>query len=341
LKPDIVGYFKSHPILLLLVLTPGIPEYLSGSSALNGIILNPGWFVFGLAANLGMYGPGVLLIREAKVRWQKGWATVLALGAAYGILEEGIALSTLFDPTDSAVGKFGVYGHWLGVNWIWTAGILSVHMLFSISLPILLLGLALPETNGKSLLKSDRSVASTLCILAADIFILFMLIRFDFHFTMSLYLLAGGLAAIAGLTYLAWKLPANALTPRSLAPTKSPIWMGVLGATFYPSILIFENWGKGAHLPASIDLVLVVADQALYLALVLRTIGRSNNERNLTAFVAGLITPIGLFGFVSELALPLSLIVIIIAIVLLRMLWKKYPKSAEVGLEKTEVHLLQ
>jgi hypothetical protein len=80
------------------MLSPGIPEYLTGSSAVNVIVLNPIWFVCGLIANLGLYGPGVLLIREAKVRWYKGWATVLLLGAAYGILEEGIALSTLFNP---------------------------------------------------------------------------------------------------------------------------------------------------------------------------------------------------------------------------------------------------
>ena len=36
----------------------------------------------------------------------------------------------------------GFYGHWLGVNWVWVAGIVPVHMIFSISLPILLVGLA-------------------------------------------------------------------------------------------------------------------------------------------------------------------------------------------------------
>jgi len=135
----IAGFFRAHPILLLLLFSPGIPEYLSGSSALNAIILNPVWFVLGIVANLGLYGPGVMLIREAKVRWHKGWGTVLLLGAAYGILEEGIALSTLFNPAAGPVGQLGYYGHWFGVNWIWMGGILTVHMLFSISIPILLL----------------------------------------------------------------------------------------------------------------------------------------------------------------------------------------------------------
>jgi len=58
----------------------------------NAIVLSPLTFLFGIVAKLGIYGSDVLLIREAKVRWQKGWATVLLfLGADCGILEEGIA----------------------------------------------------------------------------------------------------------------------------------------------------------------------------------------------------------------------------------------------------------
>src|SRR6202043_2426807 len=123
----------------------------------------------GIVANLGLYGPGVLLIREAKVRWHKGWTTVLLLGAAYGILEEGIALSTLFNPIAGPVGQLGFFGHWLGVNWVWVAGIVPVHMIFSISLPILLVGIALPETRGMSFLKSEKAIGTAVSILFIDV----------------------------------------------------------------------------------------------------------------------------------------------------------------------------
>src|SRR5579872_6937430 len=129
----IVSYFRSHPTLLLLLMSPGIPEYISGSSPMNAILLNPPTFPLGIVANLGLYGPGVLLIREAKVRWKKGWGTVLVLGVAYGILEEGIALSTMFNPKAGPVGVLGYYGHWLGVSWVWSAGLVIFHSLFSIS----------------------------------------------------------------------------------------------------------------------------------------------------------------------------------------------------------------
>jgi hypothetical protein len=141
------GFFRSHPVLLLLLLTPGIPEYLSSSSAINNVVFNPLLFLLQLTANLGLYGPGALLVHDARVRWKKGWGTVLLLGAAYGILEEGVALSTLFDPKAAPAGSLGVYGHWLGVNWVWAVGTVPFHAIFSISIPILLLGLVLPRNR--------------------------------------------------------------------------------------------------------------------------------------------------------------------------------------------------
>lgn len=163
-----LDFLRARPILCILLFSPGIPEYLSGSSPVNAIILNPFQFIFQVLANLALYGPGVLLIREAMIRWKKGWGSVLLLGAAYGILEEGVALSTLFNPNANPVGELGLFGHWLGVNWVWVSGILTVHMIFSISLPILLLGLALPETRGKSLLDSGRKINTAFAILGAD-----------------------------------------------------------------------------------------------------------------------------------------------------------------------------
>src|SRR5207247_8998678 len=84
-----VYLLKSHPLLSLLLLTPGIPEYLSASSQLTVLVINPVLFFLFLAANLGLYGSGVILIREAMIRWRKGWASVFLLGAAYGVAEEG------------------------------------------------------------------------------------------------------------------------------------------------------------------------------------------------------------------------------------------------------------
>src|SRR5437870_7400457 len=141
----LVRFFKSHPLLFLLLLTPGIPEYLSASSQLTLLVISPILFFGLLAANFGLYGSGVILIREAMIRWKKGWASVFLLGVAYGIVEEGIALWTLFNPLAQPVGNLGFYGHWLGVNWVWTVGLLIFHSVYSIGLPIFLFRPSLPR----------------------------------------------------------------------------------------------------------------------------------------------------------------------------------------------------
>jgi hypothetical protein len=313
-----------------LILTPSIPEYLTGSSAVNAIFLNPILFLFGIVANLGLYGPGVLLIREAKVRWDKGWATVLLLGAAYGILEEGIALSTLFNPLAGPVGQLGFFGHWLGVNWVWVAGIVPVHMIFSISLPILLVGLALPETRGVSFLKSDRSLSWAIGILFVDVFALFFfLILLGEHFWMGWPVFALSLASIGALIYLGRKAPTVALTPKTDTPTRRPFVFGILGAVFYPTVLLAEFIGIG-KLPAYIVTPLVVLLQAGYLFYILRAIGRTNNERNLIALAAGLVIPLAVFGIVSQISLPLVILVDVALIAFFTRLWRMYPKQVSV-----------
>src|SRR2546430_16964548 len=108
------------------------------------------------------------------IRWKKGWASIFLLGVAYGIVEEGLALWTLFNPLAQPVGVLGFYGHWLGVNWVWTVGLLIFHSVYSFGLPIFLFGLFFPEMKSKSLVSGTRG---TFCILGLfiDIFALFML----------------------------------------------------------------------------------------------------------------------------------------------------------------------
>jgi len=318
-------FLRRHPVVCLLLLSPGIPEYLSGSSPLNAIILNPPMFGFQLVANLGLYGPGVLLVREAKVRWGKGWGTVLLLGAAYGVLEEGVALSTLFNPTAGPVGALGVYGHWLGVNWVWAAGIIPVHMIYSISIPIMVLGLALPETNGKRFLEG-RKLAAAFVILGADVFALFLLITLGIKFWMGMPVLIGSFGAIAALVILARWVKADVARARPGLPSMGPRRMVALGAVFYPCVLLTEFLVKGEGAPALVDFALVVAVQGLFLACVLRVAGSTGNERNLVALALGLILPIAVFGAISEASFPVSLLADLVALAFFFRLFKAMPE---------------
>src|SRR5207302_9985115 len=90
-------FFSAHPLLFLFLLAPQV-EYLTGSSQLNWFIGNPSLFFLFLVQNLGSYGLAVVLAREAQIRWRKGWASVSRLGAAYGVLHEGLGAGPLFNP---------------------------------------------------------------------------------------------------------------------------------------------------------------------------------------------------------------------------------------------------
>ncbi|RJS77070.1 hypothetical protein CW667_04190, partial [Candidatus Bathyarchaeota archaeon] len=131
---------KIPPALVLFFLAPAIGELLSGSSPPLEFF-NPLTLLF-LAS---LYGGGAIVVRELKVRWKKDFRTVLLLGAAYGILEEGLLVKSFFDPYWMDLGILGVYGRWLEVNWVWTEMLIIYHAVFSISIPIILVELAYPE----------------------------------------------------------------------------------------------------------------------------------------------------------------------------------------------------
>jgi len=327
---SIPGYLKSHPVALLLALTPGIPEYLSSSSPINAIILNPFMFLFQLLANLGLYGSGVLLIYEAKVRWKKGWATVLLLGAAYGILEEGVALSTLYDPKANPVGDLGVYGHWAGVNWIWSAGIVPFHALWSISLPILLLGLALPETVGKNLL-SQRRIGIVAVIFLIDVLVLMAFVSRVSGYWMGLPILVLSLVFVGVLIFAARRVPAGALAAKPVIRGASNKVLAIVGIAFFPVVLLTENIPRAAGVPAALDFVLVLLVQALFLVYVVRSAGISENQRGLLSLAFGLILPLAVFGVIAEITLPMTLFADAAMVLFFRRVWMKGTLTREPG----------
>jgi hypothetical protein len=315
----IVGYLKAHPIVSLLILTPGIPEYLSSSSPINAIILNPPQFALQLLANLGLYGSGALLIHEAGISWKKGWVAIFLLGVAYGILEEGVALSTLFDPNAGPVGAFGSYGRWQGVNWIWAAGIVPFHAIFSVSIPILLLGMANPETRLRPLL-SRRGTFAAFLILSVDVVVLMAIVWHVSGYWMGWPILTLSLLSIGVLVFLSRRLTfplAGILGDRPAPSAREAVAVGI---TFFPAVILTENIGRGAGLPAPISFLLVITVQTLYLLYVA---GRcwDGPRRSSIAFIFGLLVPIMVFGVLAELTFPLTLIADAVAVVFFRRLW--------------------
>lgn len=318
--PRVVAFFRRHPILLFLCFTPGIPEYLSGSTPVAALVYAPGGFALFLALNLALYGPGALLAREAFVRWKPGWAGVVLLGAAYGLLEEGTALSTLFNPHASVVGALGSYGRFAGVNWVWSLGVLGVHIVYSVGLPILLLGLALPETRGRRLL-TNRQIPIALIVYGADIGVLVM--ATGYWRTAPWLLVAAALLAV--LLYAATRaLPSGSLDPTPGRPRYAARWYFLLGFAFYPILLLVPGLGDSASAwpPAVLALEAILA--GLLFLYIRRVIGRTDNGAALTMLALGALVPLFAVGLFTQIFLPVVLVPDVLFVLFFYALWQRY-----------------
>jgi len=322
----LVRFLKSHPLLFLLLLTPGIPEYLSASSQITLLVLNPVLFFLFLGANIGLYGSGVILIREAMIRWKKGWASVFLLGVAYGIVEEGLALWTLFNPLAQPVGNLGFYGHWLGVNWVWTVGLLIFHSVYSIGLPIFLFGLAFPELKRKSLV-SMRGIRISVIGLIVDSILLFILesaIYGPYNPGAGLMIFSGIVIAI--FVIAARKLPGDFLRMKLSEPKWGPRKFAVVGALLFPATLLAGGFAAGANIPPEVPMIVDVIFAMVILTRAFSAMGSSNNQEQKVAFGVGLVFPIAVFGLIASIGLANPLIVVadIFFVLFSRRLWRKW-----------------
>ena len=290
-----LAFLRAHPILCLALLTPGIPEYLSTSSPLLNIGLNPAWFFLQLAINVGQYTAGALLVREAVIRWQKGWGTTFLLGLAYGVTEEGLGDNTLFNSNHGADGVLGSFGRFAGVNWVWSTGVLSFHVIYSIGLPILLLALALPQTRGRSLV-GRRGIGVAFLSLAATTALETAIVWSGFHFWMGIPLLVGSLVVIGLLLVVAYRIPVDFWRPTTKVPTLRPGTVWALGFTVFPVLFLLEYWVPYFGVPAAVIIAIEVVFLMAILEVLRRGVGRIQNEYVLASLAFGFIVWQSVFG---------------------------------------------
>lgn len=120
------------PILTLAFLSTLFGEYLLGNLKVSELGRLP------LLACL--YGTGALVIRETARRHGRGAGTMLTLAAAYALIEEGVVVQMLFNPalTPQGIGRLQTLIPGLGAD-LWVTMVVTFHhMVYSITLPILL-----------------------------------------------------------------------------------------------------------------------------------------------------------------------------------------------------------
>jgi len=119
------------PALWLLVLAPFIAEFLLGDFSVRSLGL--------LLVFVPLYGGGALLIREVVRRTRRGWPSIVLLAVAFALIEEGFATQSLFNP-HYAGQHLLAYGYVpaLGTSPVWALFVLSIHVVWSISTPVLI-----------------------------------------------------------------------------------------------------------------------------------------------------------------------------------------------------------
>lgn len=137
---------RAPVIITLVVLAPTIAELSIGDLPfdLTGLV--------SLLFVTPIYGAGAVLVRELVRRGGRGWPSILLLGVAYGLVEEGIGLQSLFSPTIyHAIGP--AWGARLfGLNGAYTEFQVVNHPVWSIALPILFTDLIFPGQRHRPLL---------------------------------------------------------------------------------------------------------------------------------------------------------------------------------------------
>ena len=203
-----------------------IGELLSGSAP-PVEFFNPISFL--LLASL--YGSGAIVARELKIRWKKDYGTLLLLGAAYGILEEGLMVKSFFDPEWMDLGILGTFGRWMGVNWVWTEMLTIYHMVFSITIPIVLVELAYPERKTETWI-GNRALKGFTALLAFVTAIGFFLLT-PYQPPPLQYLAAA--SAMCLFIYTAYKLPPTKETADAKKTgTPRRFWLaGLAGSTAF------------------------------------------------------------------------------------------------------------
>lgn len=217
---------RISPALVLYFLAPAIGELLSGSAPPIEFF-NPS----GLLLLPALYGSGAILTRELALRWEKRWPTILVLGLAYGIIEEGLMVKSFFDPAWPDLGLLGVYGRWAGINWVWSLFLTIYHAVYSIATPIFLVELLFPERRNERWVGRRGMITLSLLLLAVVLFGFFILT--PYRPPALQYLMA--LVVTVGLYAVARRMPTHWWIRRT-EPRRSPLWFGLVG---FGSTLVF------------------------------------------------------------------------------------------------------
>ncbi len=286
-------------MLALLLLAPSIPELLTGSTPITSLATNPPGFVLSFGIDVALYGAGALLIREFAVAYRKGWASILLLGAAYGIGEEGFGAHTFFATGGPPVFLLGTYGHAFGVNWLWALGLTTFHATYSIALPILLSRLWFPAVS--KVRWFDRGSLGVLA--AADLGVVGLFGTLVGHGPTPAAFAFFVVVAVVLIALAAW-LPADLFRLRSERSRIGRVGLVLAGSLSFGAWAGMLVFATDPTLPAVVAAAVLVLVNLGTLVLILRRVGTVGLERSEYRFAVGMMAALFLWDILVELTIP-------------------------------------
>jgi hypothetical protein len=277
------------PALVLVFLAPFVGEVLLGNTPVR--------LILSYLIVLPMYGFGALFIRELSRRSGRGWPTILILGVAYGVAEEGLADMSLFNP--NFLGQHLLsYGNLFGVGWPWWFFVLTLHAVWSIGVSIALAE-ALFARRGEY-----PWLGRTGLVVSGVVFVLgLVMVHFvgGEGYQLSAAQLALSLVLVAVIAAVAFLLPRRRVT-QATDPRQAPNpWLaGGVAFVLTSAFMAVTRLSYSLKLPAA---VLILAYFLLYgLALLAvwrwsRRIGWSAEHK--FALAAGALLTYAWYGFVQ------------------------------------------
>ncbi|HEY7413850.1 MAG TPA: hypothetical protein VH593_01545, partial [Ktedonobacteraceae bacterium] len=278
------------PVIALILIAPLVQELLGGSTP---ITLPISWIFF-----FPIYSAGALLIHELVRRSGRGWISILLLGAAYGIVEEGLALQSLFNPTLYHAADMGA--RIFGINGVYTEVVIGIHIVWSVAIPILLTDLLFPDRRNEPYLGYVGLVITAICYVLS----VALLWLTTYAFIAKGYVAPQILHILAALVVLVLAIVALAVLPRKVPRLKLQIhapsaWLVLLvsaiGGFAWQGLLL----GLGRALPTFTHWPLVLvpmltapAVAAVIIWLVRRwSLVRDWNDLHLLALACGSLVP--------------------------------------------------
>jgi hypothetical protein len=238
------------PAVGLFFLAPLVAEFLLGNLPIK--------MLPALVLLAPMYGGGALLIRELVRRSGRSWPSILLLGLAYGIIEEGFTTQSLFNPNYLKLNLHLLDPGFipaLGIGAWWTVFVLALHTVWSIAAPIALVEATVPDRATAPWLGRIGLAVSVLLFALGAAGNTWVGFRQD-HFVSSGGQFAGAGMAIVLLAVAAFLLrrpeqgTAAGFTPSPFTP--SPWMAGVIALLAGSAILLVPPrwgwWGAGAIL---------------------------------------------------------------------------------------------